>query len=147
MRVSRSSSDDRYRIDYISESCQAVWGLSRAQIGDNLRQLWTRIHPDDVSHLNDRLRAAERGNHEWTATFRIRGSVNGREKWAVARGLPRPDLPGDAWNITVTDITAQIQAYADLQASEARSAPLRRTSPARSSATGCASTAPTRSST
>lgn len=106
MRVSRSSSDSRYRIDYISESCQAVWGLSRAQIGDNLRQLWTRIHPDDVSHLSDRLRAAERSNHEWTATFRIRGSVNGREKWAVARGLPRPDLPGDAWNITVTDITA-----------------------------------------
>ncbi|WP_067333841.1 putative bifunctional diguanylate cyclase/phosphodiesterase [Stappia indica] len=120
MRVSRGSSDGRYRIDYISESCKTVWGVSRAEVGDNLRLLWNRVHPDDMPHLSDRLRAAERSNHEWTATFRIRGTDNSREKWAVARGLPRPDLPGDAWNVTVTDITAQIQAYADLQASEAR---------------------------
>lgn len=120
MRVSRGAHDSRYRIDYISDTCQAVWGLSRAEIGDNPRLLWSRIDPDDLTHFGDRLRAAERGRHEWTATFRIRGGDSGREKWAVARGLPRPDQPGDAWNITVTDITAQIQAYADLQASEAR---------------------------
>ncbi len=120
MRVSRGAHDIRYRIDYISDSCQAVWGLSRTEIGDNLRLLWSRIDPDDLTHLGDRLRTAERDRREWTATFRIRGGDGRREKWTVARGLPRPDLPGDAWNITVTDITAQIQAYADLQASEAR---------------------------
>ncbi|WP_186400603.1 bifunctional diguanylate cyclase/phosphodiesterase [Stappia sp. P2PMeth1] len=117
MRLSRTPSRG-FQIDYLSESSEALWGLSLPEIGKCPRRLWRRIHPDDLPHLHDRLREAGKGRTEWSATFRIR--TEGSEKWVVGRGLPRPDLPGDAWNITVTDITAQIQAYADLQASEAR---------------------------
>lgn len=129
MRVSRNSPSERFRINYISEGCQAVWGLADTEIAGDLRVLWGRIHLDDLPHLSDRLRTAGRAYRDWTATFRIR-SLEGdaaartprgrKEIWAVARGLPCPDLPGDTWSIIVTDMTAQVQAYADLQASEAR---------------------------
>ncbi len=118
MRVSRASGGD-YAIDYISESCRDIWGLSCAEIGADLGKLWSRLHPDDLPHVISRLRDAGRNGTEWTVTTRI-DTGDGREKWAVGRGLPRPDLPGDAWNITITDVTAQLQAYADLHASESR---------------------------
>lgn len=118
MRVSRGP-DGAYVLDYISESCAEVWDIDRQDVGEDLGKLWSRVHPDDLPHVIDRLRGAARKREEWTATLRI-DTGDGGEKWAVGRGLPRHDLPNDAWNITITDVTAQMQAYADLHASEAR---------------------------
>ncbi|WP_417767345.1 putative bifunctional diguanylate cyclase/phosphodiesterase [Stappia sp.] len=119
MRVSRRPEDGTFAVDYISESCSEIWGLSASRIGADLSLLWSRVHPDDLPQTIEALRTAARAKREWTVAARILTDT-GAPKWVVGRGLPRTDLPNDAWNITITDVTVQIEAYARLHASEAR---------------------------
>ncbi|WP_349360965.1 EAL domain-containing protein [Stappia sp.] len=119
MRVSRNENRS-YRIDYISESCQAIWGLTPAEVGDDLRLLWSRTHPDDAPAMLRTMREAGARRVEWAGTFRVLDAQGGY-RWVVGRGLPRDDLAEtDTWSITVTDVTGQMRAFHDLQMSEAR---------------------------
>ncbi|WP_051241548.1 putative bifunctional diguanylate cyclase/phosphodiesterase [Stappia stellulata] len=119
MRVSRTSADN-FSIDFISESCEAIWGLTQAEIDGQLDRLWKRIHPDDERQMLATLRRAGREGREWSGTFRIANSRGGH-KWVVGRGMPRRDIPSaETWSITITDVTEQIRAFHDLQASEIR---------------------------
>ncbi|WP_172838554.1 bifunctional diguanylate cyclase/phosphodiesterase [Stappia sp. ES.058] len=120
MRVSRCSAGGTFSIDFISESCEAIWGLSQAQIDKDLDRLWARVAPEDKTLMFETLRQAGKQDREWAGTFRILEPEGGR-KWVVGRGIPRRDISvSETWSITITDVTEQIQAFHDLQASEIR---------------------------
>ncbi len=119
MRVSRGPGDG-FSIDFISESCETIWGLTQAEIGADLGQLWNLIHVEDEPQVRAILRQASERKREWVSTFRI-VHRHGGLKWVVARGIPRNDIrETETWSITITDVTGQMRAFHDLQASEIR---------------------------
>ncbi|MBL6431921.1 MAG: PAS domain-containing protein [Alphaproteobacteria bacterium] len=119
MRVSRGPSDG-FAVDFISESCETIWGLTQAEIGADLGQLWNLIHVEDEPQVRAILRQASERKREWVSTFRI-VHRHGGLKWVVARGIPRNDIrETETWSITITDVTGQMRAFHDLQASEIR---------------------------
>lgn len=119
MRVSRGASG-AFSIDFISESCETIWGLTQAEIGSDLGRLWKLIHVEDEPQVRAILRQASERKREWVSTFRIvhgQGCLN----WVVARGIPRSDIrETETWSITITDVTEQMRAFHELQASEIR---------------------------
>jgi diguanylate cyclase (GGDEF)-like protein/PAS domain S-box-containing protein len=119
MRVSRGA-NDRFSIDFISESCEAIWGLTQAEIGADLERLWKLIHSEDEPQVRKTLQQASKRRQEWASTFRISNRQDG-VTWVVGRGMPRNDITAaETWSITITDVTEQMRAFHDLQASEIR---------------------------
>ncbi|MDH5366630.1 MAG: PAS domain-containing sensor histidine kinase [Cyclobacteriaceae bacterium] len=90
--------------NYISQSCEHVFGYTDKQIKSNPMLMKQLIHPDDiVSYLQSNKKAEDRfANWEWEGRF----VVKGKSKWI--RGNSRPEKTSDG-GVTrygiLTDIT------------------------------------------
>ena len=80
------------------------------------------VHPDDVPHVEQRMRLAADGQHTYEAEYRVRRAADGSYRWHLARALPMRDAQGRTthWFGCATDIHDQREAQAAQRASEER---------------------------
>ncbi|WP_293717375.1 bifunctional diguanylate cyclase/phosphodiesterase [Stappia sp.] len=112
-----SSGEGGLQVEDISANCRSVWGIPRDAVGGAFDRLRERIHPQDLPRVDGILAWAIEKRCEWSATFRILHD-NADEHWVVARGLTGLDRNAETWIVMVTDINAQISAFASLRESE-----------------------------
>ncbi|MDH5475276.1 MAG: PAS domain-containing sensor histidine kinase [Cyclobacteriaceae bacterium] len=95
--------------NYISQSCESVFGYSDKKIRSNPKLMKQLIHPDDiVSYLKSNKKAEDKFlNWEWEGRF----IVDGKTKWI--RGNSRPEKTATGTIIRygiLTDITTEHKA-------------------------------------
>ncbi len=95
-------SDNTPRLVYISEACQALLGLSAAEILQHYASCMEMIYPDDLERFVQTVAEASRRYNEWQWEGRLK--LNNTVRWVEIRaGQP---LEND--NLTYTGIILNI---------------------------------------
>ncbi|TNE71613.1 hybrid sensor histidine kinase/response regulator [bacterium] len=107
-------------IEYISQNCEVIFGLSAQESIDFIERVWAKVHSDDVEFVKESLINASESLQKWNYEFRI-VSVNETVKWVKANGIPyRQQNESVVWNIYIHDITKRKLSELALLESEQR---------------------------
>ncbi|MBK9990112.1 MAG: PAS domain S-box protein [Verrucomicrobia bacterium] len=110
------------REGFYSERWKIMLGYEPHEIGTGREELLSRIHPDDLTRVDDAFQAHCRGGTEFFhCEFRLR-CKDGSYKWILSRGQAMFDPEGNALRVlgSHTDITQRKTAEDALRDSETR---------------------------
>jgi PAS domain S-box-containing protein len=106
-------------IDFISEQCFDLFGLTQKEILEDNNKLMALIHPDDIEALGLSVEESAKNLTLWSFQYRLE-TPTGQKKWFRANGLPRKDKESSKiiWTTLVVDVTKEVKAENDLRSSE-----------------------------
>ncbi|MBC7996028.1 MAG: PAS domain-containing protein [Rhizobacter sp.] len=82
-----------------------LFGLPGMPLDKDGAPAWERIHPDDISQINERLDESSRHLSTWRTEFRVRLD-DGAVRWLEGHATPMAQSNGSfLWHGTITDIT------------------------------------------
>lgn len=104
--------DGTHSVNYMSDGCEEIWGLTAQQICDDPNTMRSMIHPDDLPAMEKSVTDSANDLTEWKHEWRI-ALTSGAEKWLRGRGMPHKRPNGDVHAIAiVVDITEEKSASA-----------------------------------
>ncbi len=94
---------------YVSERCEALFGVAAGELRSDASALLRRVHPAWRERLRNSLAVSARQNAQWRMEFPIRRR-DGAERWLLGASSPqRLNQPGDegrtAWFGYIADVT------------------------------------------
>jgi two-component system, LuxR family, sensor kinase FixL len=94
-----------------SENMEAVHGMPKGSFGSNFEGFLAGVHPDDLSRVQETVRAALENNAEYRIEYR-QARADGSEGWMEGRGQMWRDEQGCPVRVTgiCTDITSRKRA-------------------------------------
>ena len=105
---------------YVSDGVLQVFRVSVEEAKNNPEAIFALLHPDDYALVRQSVAQAARDHLPWEQEFRIKFS-NGDVSWLSVRSTAeRARDGGTLWHGHITDVSAQKEASAKLQGSEAR---------------------------
>ena len=116
----RRWSDGRMGFQFISEAVKQFMGVDAAAVYVDSANFSARVHPEDWKKMWRAIASSERTMTLWHSEYRATGA-DGVERWLMGNAMPQAQPDGSTlWCGTLMDITAQRDALARLQDSEAR---------------------------
>ncbi len=115
---------------YYSDRFKELMGYAPHEISDELDEFWNRLHPDDGEAVKLALDRHLKERAPYVLDYRLR-TGSGEYKWFHARGHAQWNEGGTATRVSgsIIDITARIEAEAELRSSEERFRTLMEQSP------------------
>jgi PAS domain S-box-containing protein len=105
---------------YASPVIESLYGLSLDVVAEDFSPVFARIHPDDISHINDTIAESASTFKPWRDTYRYNHPTKG-EVWHEGHSMPLRELDGSIlWHGYIQDVTERKQAEAKLQERIAR---------------------------
>ena len=90
---------------YASPSFEEFYGLEPEAVSSDASPIFSRIHPDDLDHVNTTIAASARMMTPWRDTFRYRHPNKG-EIWIEGHSVPQIEANGDIlWQGYIHDVT------------------------------------------
>ena len=100
---------------YVSDTVRDLMGLDPAQLYEEGRSLFTRVHPDDHLPMGQSIWESTSRRTLWRQVFRVIHPTKGL-RWCSAEGLPQLQPDGSVlWHGYVHDVTEARQAAQDLE--------------------------------
>lgn len=107
-------------IPFASPVFASVYGLSPDDVVEDCSEVFARIHPDDVGHVNDTIAESARSLQPWRDSFRYRHSEKG-EIWIEGHSMPLRERDGSVlWHGYVQDVSERKHAEEELRNTQAR---------------------------
>jgi signal transduction histidine kinase/CheY-like chemotaxis protein len=99
------SANGRMRLPYVSEGIQWVCELTPSEVARDASALFARMHPDDLSSVQERLVESARTLEPWRDEFRV--VLPGRGlRWLEGHATPvAKEAGGVVWHGFVADVT------------------------------------------
>ncbi|MEO0990210.1 MAG: PAS domain-containing protein [Pseudomonadota bacterium] len=117
IQCSASNAGDK-RLDYISNGCTSILGISPEEIDRDLEKLWSLVEDRHVEGLQRTLEDSARDLTPWAFSWCIR-RPDGAIRWLDGRGHPHRLGNGwTTWHIVAIDVTERISAQEQLEASQ-----------------------------
>ena len=112
--------DGKYVFPFVSAGVQQIYGVTPEQAYADPVSVFQCIHPDDMRLVIKSTWAAMGAVEPWRCEFRV-GRPGEPDRWMLGNSLPELQPDGSVLFCgSITDITAQKEALARLQASEER---------------------------
>jgi diguanylate cyclase (GGDEF)-like protein/PAS domain S-box-containing protein len=112
--------DGRIHFPFVSAGVQQLFGVSIEQTREDANSLMRRIHKQDVPRIVQTCVACRDARAPWSCEFRTRDTGLAM-RWLLGNSLPQAMPDGSVlFTGSITDITAQKLALAQLQESEER---------------------------
>jgi len=112
--------DGKYVFPFVSAGVQQIYGVTPEQAYADPVSVFQCIHPDDMRLVIKSTWAAMGAVQPWRCEFRV-GRPGEPDRWMLGNSLPELQPDGSVLFCgSITDITAQKEALARLQASEER---------------------------
>lgn len=102
---------------YFSPRWQAMLGLKSGEIGNNKKNWFSHVHPEDIEQLISAIASHLEGKSAYLENeYRIQHQ-DGQQRWMLVRGLAVSDAQGKPYRLagSQTDITQKKAALAQLQ--------------------------------
>jgi PAS domain S-box-containing protein len=91
---------------YLSDTAEALWGVSKEVATKEINKLWEPIHPDDLSNMASSIKESAENLSFWNHNWRII-HPSGETKWLNGRAQPiKQDDGSIIWQSVILDITA-----------------------------------------
>jgi PAS domain S-box-containing protein len=105
-------------LPYASPAVEDIFGAGPEAMLQDAAVMFQRIHPDDLTRVNDSILASARAQSPWQAEFRVRHPRKG-EIWVEGRSTPERELDGSIlWHGFIHDITGRKQIETALRENE-----------------------------
>ena len=112
--------DGSAHMPYASQVFESLHGLSLESVAKDFSPVFTRIHPDDISHVHETIAESAVTLQPWRDSFRYNHSVKG-EVWLEGHSMPVRETDGSTlWHGFIQDITERKRAETALRKSEER---------------------------
>lgn len=106
----RLSPSGTYGLPFVSPDFAARYGFEQGEPEETAARFFSRIHPDDLTRVQDAIARLGRTLETFEFEFRFR-LPSGEEVWAGARSNPERTADGGVlWNGIATDITERKRA-------------------------------------
>ncbi len=107
-------------IPYASKAFEDIYGLTLADVAENINALITRVSPDQVAQLVQAVEQSARTLQPWRNEYQYNHPTKGAI-WLEGYSMPMRQADGSiAWHGITTDITARKQAEQAVRESEER---------------------------
>lgn len=91
---------------YLSDTAEALWGVSKEVATKEINKLWEPIHPDDLSNMASSIKESAENLSFWNHNWRII-HPSGETKWLNGRAQPiKQDDGSIIWQTVILDVTA-----------------------------------------
>lgn len=98
-------------VQYISDGCYSIWGVTAENVTNNASLLWEIVHPDDIENMMDSVQASAKELSKWECEWRITPHGSNQIKWLKGYGTPHANSDGSViWNSVILDITSEKQS-------------------------------------
>ena len=112
--------DGRFVFPFVSAGIEQIYGVTAEQAYADPTSVFDSVHPDDRRHVVKGIWKAKIALKPWRCEFRV-CAVGAPVRWMLGNSLPEAQPDGSVLFCgSITDITAQREALAQLQASEER---------------------------
>ena len=106
--------DGSFYVPYASEVLNTIYRVRPEDILDDAAALFAEVHPDDLAHHIETIRASGRDLTPWHDEYRLKFS-DGTERWLFGSALPERNDDGlTFWYGFVMDITERKQKEMEL---------------------------------
>lgn len=93
-------------IQYISDACEAIWGVPPEKVLNNAQVIWDLIHPEDIKKMTSSIQHSANNMSKWECEWRITPYNSTDTKWLRGYGTPRKGEGGViTWNSVILDVT------------------------------------------
>lgn len=90
---------------FVSTGIVSTYGVSVDEALTDVRNVWSRVHPDDLGKMGESIRASAETLSLWEYEWRIQMD-DGSMRWIAGLGTPRRMMDGGTlWNTLLLDIT------------------------------------------
>ncbi len=106
-------------IEYISERCEDIFGLSQKEILEDNNKLMALIDENDLEELAISVEESARNLTPWSFQYRLT-TPQGNHKWLRATGTPSKDEKTNlvTWSTVIFEVTKEIESEKHLIRSE-----------------------------
>ena len=105
MYAFRLRADGTSFFPYASPQFRELFGLDPKEIAADSKPAWSRVHPEDLGHLQATIAEAARSFSPWKEIFRVRHPAKGWI-WIEGRSMPTKEPNGDIlWHGFLIDVT------------------------------------------
>lgn len=105
---------------YASPRFEAVYGCSQTEVAEDFSPVFSRIHADDIAHVQQSIAESARSMQPWRDSFRYQHPVKG-EIWLEGHSMPQQERDGSVlWQGYIQDISIRKQMEQALQERIAR---------------------------
>ena len=112
--------DGRMGFRFISEAVKPLMGVDASAVYADSANFSAHVHPEDWKRMWRSIASSERSMTLWQCEYRATGA-DGVQRWLMGSAMPQAQPDGSTlWCGTLTDITTQKDALAQLQDSESR---------------------------
>ncbi|MBC7368682.1 MAG: PAS domain S-box protein [Undibacterium sp.] len=106
----RRTADGRSSFPYASEGIRDIYGISPAEVKDDIAAMTRAVHPDDRERVQNAIRESALKLDPWLCEYRTM-RPDGTARWVLGKAMPEPQANGAfIWHGFITDITAHRQA-------------------------------------
>lgn len=112
--------DGRITLPFVSESVRRLFGVEPEAVRANAREMFNRIHPDDLPGMMESMRVAYQDGAQWQHAFRVVRPDNSMV-WVRGNAVTLRESNGELTSYgALRDITESKNAATQLQESEMR---------------------------
>lgn len=92
---------------YLSETAEALWGVTKEDAMKDVSKLWEPIHPEDLPNMAASIKESAENLSFWNHNWRIHHPT-GEIKWLNGRAQPikQTDDGSIIWQTVILDVTA-----------------------------------------
>ncbi len=114
------SLDGTTSMPYASYAAYDVYGIDPLAIKDDMSPVFSKVHPDDLSHVVESINRSAENMEMWQDEFRYQHPVKG-EVWIGGQSMPVKEADGSiTWHGFIADVTDKKLAAEKLRQSETR---------------------------
>ncbi len=114
------SLDGTTSMPYASYAAYDVYGIDPLAIKDDMSPVFSKVHPDDLSHVVESINRSAETMEMWQDEFRYQHPVKG-EVWIGGQSMPVKEADGSiTWHGFIADVTDKKLAAEKLRQSETR---------------------------
>jgi PAS domain S-box-containing protein len=107
--------DGRDALQYVSEGCNELWGVTPQEAMKNTDPIWARFHPSDVKDVVKSIQKSARELTEWSVEWRYL-HPDGNTRWHRGSGNPtRLNNGVTIWDSIIIDVTREKTSETTLQ--------------------------------
>jgi len=108
----------RAAMPFASEGIIDMYGVTPEQVRDDVSELFSHIHPDDIVAITNTIEESARRLKPWQQEYRV--MLNGEVRWHYGSARPeRLDDGSTLWHGCITDITERRKADEQLRVAAA----------------------------